>query len=140
MSRLIQIIFVTVLFNVQFASPSSSAATQVEKQPLPTESEVLDKVNQLEPSNSESQRLEAVKWFRRQIKSDKLGPAVSALTLAIRKDESSEVRDIAVQIIAGIALRQKLPCPLVVIEAMLDRDLFVRQSAGAFADQFRTYA
>jgi HEAT repeat protein len=58
----------------------------------------------------------------------------------IREDPDAGIRADAVGTLARIAEGRREPCPLVIIEAMLDKDEQVSQTAGAQAGRFKTFA
>jgi HEAT repeat protein len=105
----------------------------------PTDAEVMQQVGRLDQKKMASERLEAVRWFARNCKADNAHLAIPSLEKCIRGDPDAEVRDAAVMSLTRIAQHRKEPCPLAIVEAVLDEDEFVSQTADALADQFKSY-
>jgi hypothetical protein len=106
----------------------------------PTQADFRNQVKRLAPNQSPMERLEALKWLNGQSGRKNAHLAVAALDRCIRMDSEADVRKAAVECLALIAQKRQEPCPLVIVEAMLDRDELVSQTADACAGLFRTYA
>src|ERR1700681_875031 len=109
-------------------------------EPPPTEAKVRAEIQRLERRNSESTRLEALQWLRRRAAAKHTGLAIPALERTIRDDPVSKVREEAVLALYQLAEKQKQPCPLVLLQAILDEDEFVHQTARGVSGQFAAFA
>ena len=105
----------------------------------PTDAEINKQVRRLEQGNPEAERLEAVKWLERHAQAKNVHLAALALERCIRTDPSAKVRDAAVLSLGWIAKNRHQTCPLAIVEAMLDKDEFVSQTADAVAGWFKTF-
>jgi HEAT repeat protein len=106
----------------------------------PTDDEFKEQIKRLQPKNSVPARSEAVKWLERHAEAKNAPLAIPALERCIRADPETKVREAAVECLALIAQKQQVPCPLSIVEAMLDKEEFVSQAAVALADQFKRFA
>ena len=104
-----------------------------------SEPEVARQVRRLDLKNDKRDRLAAVRWFEKHLKDEAVRQAVPALERSVKEDPDVDVRYWAVQCVAVIAYHRKEPCPLTVVEAMLDRDLQVRIIASAVAGLFNKF-
>lgn len=116
----------------------TAAAAQVGA--APTQADFQAYASRLARSNSKSVRLDAVKWFNSHSRAKGAEAAIPALSKCIREDDDWDVRSKAVESLALIALDRKMPCPVVVVEAMLDADELVRAHANTYAGLFPQYA
>jgi len=116
--------------------PLHSAATADDS----LETRFREQVRQLDPRKSKKERLAALKWIENHLKREEAARAVPALERCLKKDPDADVRGQAVQHLAMIAFYRKQPCPLVVVETMLDPDAGVRNLAGSCAWMFKTFS
>jgi hypothetical protein len=106
----------------------------------PTEAEFLEQIRHLEGKNNLRTRLEAVGWLSMHTRAATALVVLPALERCIRTDPDKEVRQRAVSSLAHIARRLDRPCPLVIAEALLDREDFVRWQAVACTPTFDRFA
>jgi len=104
------------------------------------EAQFAEQVRQLDAKKSKKERLAALKWIEQHVKREEAERAVAALERCLKKDPDADVRSQAVQHLAVIALHRKEPCPLAVVETMLDPDAGVRNLAGSCAWMFKTFS
>jgi hypothetical protein len=116
------------------------AEAPVLKIPPPSDAEVKEQARQVEQNKDKAARLAAVKWFNQRSWSKNAALGIPALEHCIRKDSQMELRREAVQSLAMIAKRLGQPCPLVILEALLDREEEVRWQASADTVLFKTFA
>jgi hypothetical protein len=105
----------------------------------PTDAQVREQIGRLD-SKDKAVRLEAVKWLVSHASAKNAGLAVPVLERSIHEDRNAEVRMEAVNALGQIAKQLDKPCPLVLLEALLDQDSNVRQMADARASFFTTFA
>lgn len=111
--------------------------------PVPADATAADfetQASRLEVKHSAAVRLEAAKWLIARAESSHAALAVPVLERCLKTDPDAEVRNAAVQARAMIAAKRKEPCPLAVVEAMLDKDLSVSQNASACGELFKTFS
>jgi hypothetical protein len=108
-------------------------------EPPPTDAEIKSQIERLDPKNADAERLDAAKWLGRHAKAKNAHLAGPALERCIRTDPSADVRDAAVLGLAKIAKDRDEACPRAVVEAMLDKDMFVSQTADVVADMFKKF-
>jgi hypothetical protein len=113
---------------------------QEPREPGPTDAEVLEQSKRLEAAPALTARLDALRWLQRHAAAKNAHLAVPALEKAIRADKEAKVRNEAVEARVSIARNRKDACPLAVVEALLDDDEAVRQTADLLAGQFKTFA
>jgi hypothetical protein len=101
----------------------------------PTDSGVRERVQQLEQTKDRPARLQALQWLQKHAAAKEAEVAIPVLERTIRDDPDTKVRDEAVMTLYRIARAPKRPCPLAVVQAIFDPDVFVRQTAGALATQ-----
>jgi hypothetical protein len=98
--------------------------------PAPTAAEVTQQIRRLDPRNDKSARLDALRWLDLRLRGEQAEQATPALTRCVKDDPEPEVRSRAIMALAGLERRRKQPCPLALIEAMLDPIDIVRWQAG----------
>jgi HEAT repeat protein len=108
-------------------------------EPPPTDADVKKQIERLDPKKAEAERLDAAKWLGRHAKAKNANLGVPALERCIRTDPAADVRDAAVLGLAKIAKDRDESCPRAIVEAMLDKDVFVSQTADLVADWFKTF-
>ena len=106
----------------------------------PTDAEVRERVQQLERRKNQPARLEVLQWLHKHAAAKSARLAIPVLERTIRDDPVSKVREDAVLALFHVASKQKLPCPLALAQAIFDKDVSVRQAAGALTTQFSTFA
>jgi len=110
------------------------------EEPPVTEAEFRQQIQRLDRKNDQAGRLKALKWIAEHPAAKQAELAIPALEHLIRKDPDEKIRDEALLAISKVARKQGKPCPLVLLEAVLDDDVGVRQSAGTVSEFFTTYA
>lgn len=108
--------------------------------PQPTELEFKEQIQRLERAKDKATRLESLRWFNRHAGADHAALALPALERCVRDADEMEVRRDAVLVLALIAKRRDKPCPLSVVEALLDKEDEVRWQAGASTALFQAFA
>jgi hypothetical protein len=106
----------------------------------PADPEVRDWIERLEQEKDQAVRLRALEWLQKHAAAKNAGLAIPVLERTIRDDPVSEVRDRALLALSTVARKQKLPCPLALVQAIFDQEVSVRQDAAALATQFTTFA
>jgi hypothetical protein len=133
-----RLFFAVALLSVAALAPSAGAAHEAVGQP--TDAEFRAQAKRLDPANPAAERLAAVQWLKRHLAAKNASLAVPALAQCIRKDADAKVRDAAVEALALIAQQRREPCPLAVVEAILDPDDYVSQTADGYATLFTSFA
>jgi hypothetical protein len=123
---------------VALALPTLGLAQGQYGQP-PTDAAFAEQIRHLDPKNDKATRLEALRWINANRARKNAALAVPALERCIREDPDGEVRGQAVLDLCLIVKRLAQPCPLVVLEALLDREDMVRYQAEACMPFFKTY-
>jgi HEAT repeat protein len=108
------------------------------QQPAPTDAEFKEQIARLE-AKEKADRLDALSWLARHAKAKNAELAIPALERCIRADPEAPVRESAIVSRTDIALHLKKPCPLVIVEAMLDKDETVSQAADLLAGRFKQF-
>jgi hypothetical protein len=108
-------------------------------QPKPENPRVLAQVELLNPKNEQAVRLKALQWLIEHRGDKNAELSVPALERIIRKDADSKVRQEAIVALHGVAKEHRRPCPMVLIDTVLDEDVYVRQAAAALSAQFKTF-
>jgi hypothetical protein len=121
------------------ASMPSPVRAQERVEP-PAEADFREQMKRLDPTTPAPGRSEALRWLSRHSGAKYAPLAVPALGLCIREDPDAGIRAGAVGTLARIAGGRREPCPLVIIEAILDKDETVSQTAGAHSGRFKTFA
>ncbi len=106
--------------------------------PAPTDAEFKEQILRI-VAKEKTDRLDAVRWLNRHSRADNAVLAIPALERCLRTDSEADVRLSAVESLVNIATNLKKPCPLAVVEAMLDKDETVSQAADALAGSFKQY-
>jgi len=111
-------------------------------QPLakPTDAEVHGWIERLEQKKDQPARLQALKWFQKHDAAKNARLAIPSLEQTIRADPDSKLRQQTIVALFDVARKQKLPCPLTLVQALFDQEASVRQYAAAVATQFTTFA
>jgi HEAT repeat protein len=104
----------------------------------PPAADFREQARRLEREKDKAARLDAIKWLNLYRTADNARLAIPALERCVRTDPEPEVRREAISVLCLIAWRLKQPCPLPVIEALLDREDEVRWNAAACAGLFKT--
>jgi hypothetical protein len=117
----------------------ASAAPPAAIDRQPSEAAVQEQVRRLDRKKGKAERIDALKWLNGNSRTKHAGLAIPALEQCIHDDPAMEVRREAVLDLALIAKNRKSPCPVAVIEAMLDREEEVRWQASACAGLFKTF-
>jgi len=106
----------------------------------PTDAEVREWIGRLEQKKDQPARLEALKWFQKHDAAKNARLAIPILEQTIRDDPDSNVRQQAILALFDVARKQKLPCPLALVQALFDQEGSVRQYAGLVTMQLTTFA
>jgi HEAT repeat protein len=106
----------------------------------PTDAEVRERAKRLELKNDKESKLEALNWLREHAEAKNAELAIAALEQAVREDPDEKVRGDAIVALGWIVKVRKKPCPLVIVESLLDKDDYVASCAGAMAGQFEALA
>jgi hypothetical protein len=131
---------VGLAFGLVWAAMPSAVVAQEGVESKPTAAEFKDRVKHLDQTNPKLERLEAIKWLCRHAEAKDAHLAISALEQCIRKDPEAKVRENAIEALGLITKERQEPCPLVIVEALLDKDIYVSQMANALAGLFTKYA
>lgn len=106
-----------------------------------TAEEFLAQAKRLGASQPRGVRFEAVRWLNAHYSDDAAGkPVIRALEQAASDEPDVEIRGRAIVTLGLMAHHQKLPCPLVLLRAMSDKDEEVRSHAGSVVALFTQYA
>ncbi len=135
-----RLLFAVGLAFCAILAPMPSAVVVAQERVETTDAEFKEQIKRLEQTSNVTVRLEALKWLNRHYRAKNAHLAMATLEQCIRKDPEAKARAAAVETLALIAKERQQPCPLVVIEAMLDKDESVSQTASAFAEQFKSFA
>jgi hypothetical protein len=98
--------------------------------PAPTAAELTQQIQRLGPKNDKAARLDALRWIDLRLRSDQVDPVIPALSRCVKDDPEPEVRSRAIAVLARMERQGKRPCPVALIEAMLDKTDIVRWEAG----------
>jgi hypothetical protein len=123
-----------------FASIPSPILAREPVEPQATDSEFKVQMKRLEPANTVLVRLEALKWLKGHCGAKNAAQAIPMVEQCIRADPEAIVRNAAVEGLASLARKRQEPCPLAIIEAMLDKDEMVSQTADLNAGHFKRFA
>jgi HEAT repeat protein len=127
------IVIVTLLLSFTAVAPGQIA------QPAP-DAEFTEQLKRLDPGNEKETRLNALGWINAHSRDKIAVHAIPALEKCIRDDPQAEVRQRAVGTLGQLARRLERPCPLVIFEALHDKEDFVRYEAVVWAGLFKTFA
>ena len=115
---------IPIILGVVFQfGPSSSNVIIL---PTPPVADFKDNLKRLEESKDKEVRLGILKWLSRHAWAKSAELAIPVLERTIRTDPVMEVRRETVVVLSAIARERKKPCPLGLIEALLDKDEEVR--------------
>lgn len=117
----------------------SFATAQEIVPPAPSDAEFVRMAQRLEREQDKATRLEALQWINRRCWAKNAELVVPALERCIRDDTEMEVRRDAIQTLAQVVRSQGKPCPLVLVESLLDREDEVRWQVSAYLGIFKTY-
>jgi len=131
--------FYPIILCVIFLSCPMSTA-QVVTLPTPPVAEFKDQLKRLEQNKDKAVRLEILKWLSRHAWAQSAELAIPVLERTIRIDPVMEVRRDAIVTLSAIARERKKPCPLGLIEALLDKHEEVRFHAAVYIGLFKTFA
>src|ERR1700730_9078706 len=92
--------------------------------------EFSEQIQRLDPKHGRATRLRALEWLIEHHAAKDAELAIPVLERIIRKDTDERVRENAVAALQRVARTLGKPCPLVLLEAILDEDEMVRQAAG----------
>jgi HEAT repeat protein len=126
-----------IALGVALASPAVFGKEGAE--PPPSDTEIKEQIERLDPKTAEAERVDAARWLGRHAKAKNAHLAVPALERCIRTDPAADVRDAAVLGLAKMAKDRDEFCPRAVVEAMLDKDVYVSQTANIVAAWFKTF-
>jgi hypothetical protein len=130
---------VRYLISIGFvAAATSLAIAAAPPTPPPTDAQILATASRLDRKNDAKTKLHAAAWLLSNFRARNARLAIPALENSIRQDPDADVRCEVIVALARIAKRLKKPCPLAIVEALLDKDDAVHSYAG-IADQFRTF-
>jgi hypothetical protein len=129
-----------IAISLVVASMPFAVLGQERTEPQPLDEDFKEQTKRLSPKNCKLERLEAVEWLKRHAEAKNAQLAIPALERCIRDDPEATIREAAVLGLGMISKKRKDPCPLVITEAMLDKDEFVSQMADGVAGWFKTYA
>jgi hypothetical protein len=118
----------------------SASGTQGQPARLPTDAEFAEQLKLLQPKHDKETRLRALGWIGVNSCDKHDALAIPALEKCIRDDPKWEVRQRAVSELSRIARRLDKPCPLVILEALHDKEDLVRYQAVECAGLFKTFA
>src|SRR5438552_3192095 len=97
--------------------------------PSPSPLEFRAQIQRLDPKHDRATRLKTLKWLIEHHAARDAELAIPALERIIRKDADEKVREDAVVALQHLAKALGKPCPLVLLEAVLDEEVIVRQAA-----------
>jgi HEAT repeat protein len=106
----------------------------------PTDAQFRAQVKKLDKTIPKEERLKAVEWLDRNCKSKDAKLAIPGLEQCIRADPEAKIRRTSIRSLAAIELNLKMPCPLVIVEAMLDKGEDVSVFACISASEFVRFA
>jgi HEAT repeat protein len=104
----------------------------------PSAGEFKEAAKRLARTSDVKTKLGVLEWLYRNAKAANAGLAIPALEKAVRADPDDDVRCRAILALGWIAKYLNKPCPLAIIEALLDKDDGVVSYAG-IASNFRTF-
>jgi hypothetical protein len=109
-------------------------------EPVSNEADFKDRMEKLGPKNSQKNRLEALEWIIERSEEPFVKAALPALESLAKNEKDDKVRTQVVLAIVRIGLDQnpKIQCPMVLLEALEDKCVYVRQYA-TLAGQFRKF-
>jgi HEAT repeat protein len=98
-------------------------------------------MEKLNPKNPQKDRLAALEWIAKNSKDLHAKELLPALETYAKDDKEAEVRAEVVFAIGRIGLDQKpmMVCPMILMQALDDQDVFVRQMAGFMSTQFKKF-
>lgn len=107
----------------------------------PTDEEVKQKLSELDPTNDAAKRLAVFRWLNghAQSKNKSLRLALPVLERYAREDLVTRVRGEALLSLGIIAGALEKPCPLVIFEALLDKEEEVRMMAAGGASYCKIF-
>jgi len=105
------------------------------------EVEFKAQAGKLKTSDSIETRLDALNWIEQNAKDPYAKEVLPILEKYIKDEKKPTLRDKAVGAVAIIALNQRprVPCPMILLEAIDDEDENVRQTAGCTSVVFRRF-
>jgi hypothetical protein len=125
--------FILVFFGLFAALATANA------QPTPTDAEFRAQIQRLDRKFDLTFRLTALKWLADHPTAKHADLALPALESVLRKDGEVKIREEAAVALGTLVKRLGKPCPLALVEAVLDENVYVRQAAEAFGNRFTTY-
>jgi hypothetical protein len=108
--------------------------------PTPPVAEFKDNLKRLEHSKDKEVRLGILKWLSRHAWAKSAELAIPVLERTIRTDPVMEVRRDAIATLSTIARQRKKPCPLGLVEGLLDKHEEVRFHAAVYIGLFKSFA
>jgi hypothetical protein len=106
----------------------------------PTEAEVREHIQQLERTKDLTARVKVLQWFHNHAEAQSSRLAIPVLERTTREGPVTKVRVEAILALYQIARKQKLPCPLALVQAIFDKDEGVRDDAGGLVMMFSDFA
>ena len=118
----------------------SFAAAQGQQAQPSADTQLTAQLQRLDPKNGKEARLDALNWISRNTGEKEAARVSPALEKCIHDDPEWKVRQRAVGALGQLALRLKKPCPVVIFEALHDKEDFVRYEAVVWAGLFKKFA
>lgn len=137
-SRFLQVLCLAL--PAAFLVPAVADGAQEKALLPPTDAEVQAQIKHLDQKNTVAERLAALEWLHGHAKAKNAGLAIPQLERTIRRDPESKVREQAVACLGWIVRKRKEPCPLLIVETILDKDLYVSQMADGITGNFKKLA
>jgi HEAT repeat protein len=104
----------------------------------PTDAQFKEAAKWLDVKNDVPSKRKALKWLQSNLNAKNAGLVMPALAQTVRADPDADIRCGAIAALAWIAKYRKGPCPLAIVEALLDKEDGVHSYAG-IAYEFRTF-
>src|SRR6188474_2753554 len=111
----------SALLVLALVSPTGALGQQAQPS---TDTQLAAQLQRLDPKNGKETRLDALSWIGRNTDEKEIARAIPALEKSIHTDPEWTVRQRAVRALGQLALRLKKPCPVVIFEALHDKEDF----------------
>ena len=138
---MVRLLITVVAFLSAFSGVKLSGIITPKKvDPPPIDANFREQLKKLNKTTPLEEKLKAVEWLERNCKFKDAKLAIPGLEQCIRADPEVRIRSASIRSLAFIELHLKMTCPLVIVEAMLDKDEEVRVFAGSYATAFMRFA
>jgi hypothetical protein len=117
----------------------SCTITQGQENRQPTETEIKEQIQQLDPKNEKDTRIRALRWLNTNTNKNNAAQIIPIMEKCILEDPQWEIRQQSVRCLSQIVRKLEKPCPLTIVKALHDKEDFVRYEADLSINSFKTF-